>query len=442
MGKIITTIKGHKLISAILLVGFLATVAYAFSFQVNVTVDARAYDSIGWSLVQGTGYTEIRPGAVPEQAIGRLGPGYEFFLAGIYFIFGHTVWIVWIIQALLHTGSAFLVYLLIRRFLKEPEWPAVLGAGTYLFFVDLLEFPAMLLTETLYLFLVLSAFYFVFNYIEKSRTKDVVRSAVLLTLALLVRPPIAIAMMIFFGFLLFRKHYRHAAIFLITVVLLLTPWTMRNYMRYHKFIVTSSIIGYDVWVGNSPDSKYVGELTATDEIDRYSEKEGLFAANERGTREVLNLALKHPWDFIKLQLTKTSIYFSAARPAAFWFHLHGMSQLITILFSSSFAYVIFVLGLAGFWRVAWRHDYSSRLLVLLTLAAPIGIIWVVAETRYRYQMYPMLIVLGVLFLYEFLKDKKSHWKVLVASVVLITANTTFDLIHNSTRVLERIHRMF
>ncbi|MEK9209013.1 MAG: glycosyltransferase family 39 protein, partial [Patescibacteria group bacterium] len=321
MANIKKIISHHRAITIVLTLGFLASIAYSFYFQVNVTVDARAYDSIAISLVRGTGYTEITRPDLPDAAIGRLGPGYEFFLAGIYWVFGHQVWIVWIIQSLLHTFSALFVYFFVRRFLKEPEWPAVLGAGVYIFFIDLLEFPAMLLTETLYLFLVLAALTCAFNYVERERIGDVAGAAALFTLALLVRPPITIAMMVFLGFVVFRRQYRHAIIFSAVALVFLTPWTVRNYIRYQRVIVTSAIIVYDVWVGNSPESRHIGELVATDEIDRYSEEEGLFAANERGTREVLSFALKHPGDFISLQFTKTSIYFSAARPAAFWFHL-------------------------------------------------------------------------------------------------------------------------
>jgi 4-amino-4-deoxy-L-arabinose transferase-like glycosyltransferase len=212
-------------------------------------------------------------------------------------------------------------------------------------------------------------------------------------------------------------------------------------LKYQKFIVTSAIIGYNVWVGNNPESKYTGELAGTEEINRYTNEKGLFAADEKGKQEVLHLLVSHPLEFISLQLTKTSIYFSAARPAAFWFHLHSLPQLLTIIFSSIFAYAIFTFGLAGLWRMAWRSDLFSRIFVLLSLAAPIGVIWVVAETRYRYQIYPMLIVLGVLFLHDFLKDKKAHWKVLVTSLLLVTANTAFDLLQNSVRVIERIRHI-
>lgn len=436
-------IKKHRLIAIILLLGFVVTLSYAFYFHIKPSVDAKAYDSIAWSMVQGTGYTETTS-PLPDSAIGRLGPGYEFFLAAIYWVFGHQLWVVWIIQSILHTASAFIVYRLIRRlyFNDNSEKFAVLGAGFYIFFIDLLEFPAMLLTETLYLFLVLLGINFALSMWEKPALRNVLATSALFTLALLVRPPVTILMLVAIGFLMSRQLWRYAVIFAVTAVIMLTPWTVRNYLKYQRFIVTSAILGYDVWVGNSPESKYIGELTATEEIDRYTAEEGLFAANERGTREVLNLAFKHPWEFIKLQLTKTSIYFSAARPAAFWFHLSGTFQLLTVIFSSSFAFVIFAFGLSGLWLYIKKRDLISRMMTLATLAAPAGIIWIVAETRYRYQIYPMMIILGVLFLAELLKDWRKYKTTIIAAAFIISANTAFDAITNIPRVFERFNRLF
>src|SRR3989344_5708525 len=114
MAKIISIIKRHKLITGIIFVGLLVTLSYAFYFQVHVSVDAKAYDSIAWSLVQGTGYTETTS-PIPNSSIGRLGPAYEFFLAFWYLLFGHQVWIIWVVQSFLHAGSGLLIYLIIRK---------------------------------------------------------------------------------------------------------------------------------------------------------------------------------------------------------------------------------------------------------------------------------------------------------------------------------------
>lgn len=436
-------IKKHKLIAAILVLGFIASISYSFYFQIKPSVDAKAYDSIAWSLVQGTGYTETTS-PVPDSAIGRLGPGYEFFLMIIYWIFGHKIWIVWIIQSLLHTASAFLVYRFIKRlyFSDNVEKFAALGAAFYIFFIDLLEFPAMLLTETLYLFLVLLGLSSAFSVWQKPSQHNVLATSLIFTLAILVRPPATVLMMITLGFLLYKRYWRYATIFVITAVIILTPWTVRNYLKYHLFIPTTYIIGYDLWVGNSPGSKYIGELTATDEINQYSSEKGVFAANERGKKEFFKLIFEQPWEFIKLQLTKTSIYFSAARPAAFWFHLSGISQLLTIIFSSSFFFIIFSFGLSGLWSYFKKPDLISRMILFSTLAAPVGIIWIVAETRYRYQMYPMMIILGAIFLAEFLKSPKRYAKILSIFALIIASNTVFDAVRNIPRLMERFQRLF
>ena len=88
-----------------------------------------------------------------------------------------------------------------------------------------------------------------------------------------------------------------------------------------------------------------------------------------------------------------------------------------------------------------KRNSQSWFLILSTLAAPAGIIWVVAETRYRYQFYPLLIVLGVLFLAEFMQNKKMHTKILTVAVLLVASNTILDILRNIPRVLERIQRL-
>lgn len=441
--NILKTIKDHRLITTVLLIGLCAALGYAFYFHIRPSTDAKAYDRIAWSLVQGTGYTETT-NPIPDAAIGRLGPGYEFFLAFWYFLFGHKVWIIWIIQSLLHIGSGFIVYLLIKDFHhgEKREVYASLGAGFYIFFIDLLEFPAMLMTETLYLFLVLLGVRYGLKMWQNPVRRNVIVTSVFLTLAILVRPPATIVLCLMLLYLLVQKYFKQALVFAVVSVLILTPWTVRNYTVYHRFIVTSAILGYDLWVGNSPDSAHIGELTATKEIDTYTTNEGLFAANKRGTSEVIALFFQNPKAFLKLQLTKTSIYFSAARPAAFWFHLKGVSQLLTIILSSIFAYIIFIFGISGFWLQLKKRTLESWFLVLVTLAAPAGIIWIVAETRYRYQIYPILIVLGVLFLIELLKDWQKYKTILIVVAVIISINTAFDAINNIPRVLERLHRLF
>ncbi len=91
-----------------------------FSFYVadHPRVDARAYDRIAWNLAQGFGYVEdvsMAETPVKDDAIIRVGPGYQFFLAGVYVMAGHQYWVVWLLHALLRGASVVLIYMIARQ---------------------------------------------------------------------------------------------------------------------------------------------------------------------------------------------------------------------------------------------------------------------------------------------------------------------------------------
>src|SRR3990167_2403997 len=96
----------------LLIVGvFVVTLAYSLYHQIKPMVDARAYDTIAVNLTEGFGFREDRNTDYKfDYSIARAGPAYEFFLAGIYQLFGHQYAAVWAIQALLHALSAVLLW--------------------------------------------------------------------------------------------------------------------------------------------------------------------------------------------------------------------------------------------------------------------------------------------------------------------------------------------
>src|SRR5574341_463665 len=81
----------NKWLWGILMAAFCASLSYSFYFQIEPIVDARAYDNLAWDIAQGKGYEAV-------SSIARPGPAYEYFLALIYYIFGHHYEAVWIFQ--------------------------------------------------------------------------------------------------------------------------------------------------------------------------------------------------------------------------------------------------------------------------------------------------------------------------------------------------------
>ena len=81
-----------------------------------------AYDVIASNLANGNGYREdLSVDLAHDYAIARVGPLYEYFLVGIYKIFGHNYFWVWFFQALLHAVSAWLIYKTTQIIFSDSE---------------------------------------------------------------------------------------------------------------------------------------------------------------------------------------------------------------------------------------------------------------------------------------------------------------------------------
>ncbi|MFA5987830.1 MAG: hypothetical protein WC797_04255, partial [Candidatus Paceibacterota bacterium] len=106
---------------------FVFSLIHSFYFRIQPSVDARAYDAIGWNVAQGLGYREIATKPfVLDNAIMRVGPGYELFLAVIFFLFGHNYWPVWVVQAIFLTLSSFCAFVL-SKYIWSGVWSERMG---------------------------------------------------------------------------------------------------------------------------------------------------------------------------------------------------------------------------------------------------------------------------------------------------------------------------
>ncbi|MCX6148192.1 MAG: glycosyltransferase family 39 protein [Candidatus Kapabacteria bacterium] len=68
---------------------------------------------------------------------------------------------------------------------------------------------------------------------------------------------------IIFLYLIFQKYFKQSAIFILTFLLLLLPWQIRNYNVFNEFIFLTSNSGYNFYKGhtsNIPDSLYLTPL--------------------------------------------------------------------------------------------------------------------------------------------------------------------------------------
>ena len=403
----------------IVLLSFLFSLGYSFIYKIVPVVDAQAYDKIAVNLLAGNGFKEEATKSYEfDYAIVRAGPAYEFFLAGIYAVFGHHYEIVWILQALLHTVSAYLIFLSCREIFKEKgDVIGLIAAALFGLHPDLIEISAMLMTETLYLFLMaLVIWLFIKLYQKPERTCYSVFLSFATGLAILSRPPIILFVPIIFVFYILNKKYKQCALFSLVFILTLLPWVIRNYLIYHQFILTTLIGEYNLWIGNTLLANGGQISGGHNPLTSYVDVHGFFSLKQKASQEFFLFITNYPLVFIKLCFLRIIRYFSLIRPMGFWFYQTGLSQLVFVASSAISITILFISGFSGMILSWLDKNKLVNYLIVFALTSPLVLIPTVVQSRYRFQIYPFLAIFGGYFLVACWYKKQHSWK----SVVLVT----------------------
>lgn len=438
--------KENRVLGLILLGAFLLPVFYSFHFKIKPQVDAQAYDNIGYNISIDNGYRS-NPGSDIKRdgSITRVGPLYEYFLGFTYKIFGHSYGWVWVFQALLHSLTALFVYLTCLLVFSEYDWAKRSGlwaAAIIGFYPDLIEISAMLLTETFYLFLLALFVYFFFLFLFRKDWLSLSLAAIFAGLGSLARPTIIFLIPAVYVLFWLKRDFKKAVIFTIILAAVFTPWTVRNYLIFHKIMPFGASGAFNFWIGNYHGGS--GEQEPTKVHLEYMNKHGMQELQDESIRQFKLFLKEYPGEFVKITLLRVNKYFSIIRPMGFWFYQQGLGKFIFILCSAAASVLLFISGLAGIFK-SWKlkNEKIYYLLAFIVLTPLINFITVI-ETRYRFQVYPLLAVFAGFFIaYLFSKGKdffrsKEFW---LASAIVV-ANGLTDLLLSFEKFKERLGGFF
>jgi 4-amino-4-deoxy-L-arabinose transferase-like glycosyltransferase len=437
--------KIDKRLVIIISLSFFASLFYSFWYKIQPAVDARAYDSIAQNIINGNGFREEAEGDVLfDRSIQRAGPAYEYFLAGIYTIFGHQYEAVWIIQAILHALSAWLIWLIGKKiFFKDGETIGLIAATIFGLHPDLIEISAMLLTETFYLFLTILILYcFVEVYFSK-KWLWTVALVISLAIGILARPPILLFVPIIVFWYITKKQLKQFMLFGVLLVLCLIPWTVRNYTIYHQFIPTTLIGEYNLWVGNTLTADGGQLSSGYNPFDEYVTEHGYVTLHVAANTAFKNFISEHPGRFIELTAIRTIRYFSLIRPMGFWFYETGIPQLIFVGLSGIAIAFLFITGFTGMIKLAQKRNDLFYYVIVLALTAPVVLLPTVVQSRYRFQIYPFLALSAGYAIYIWIKEK--NWlrdRSLLVTIVFLGAVSSLDLFLNMEKVWMRFGSLF
>ncbi|MCK4810122.1 MAG: glycosyltransferase family 39 protein [Candidatus Omnitrophica bacterium] len=187
-------------------------------------------------------------------------PAYPYFLAGIYKLFGYNYLAVKVIQAILSILTCIVIYLLTK--LLSNKLTALIAAGLFAFYPQFIRYPGELWSETLFLFLFMSAILFLYRFMRHSANKDGIISGILLGLSALTRETafLFIAPISVWIFISspspgkVKKSIKKFLVIAIFMMVTMSPWIIRNYAILHKIVPVSTNGGINFYMGNNPDA--------------------------------------------------------------------------------------------------------------------------------------------------------------------------------------------
>jgi 4-amino-4-deoxy-L-arabinose transferase-like glycosyltransferase len=233
----------------------------------------------------------------PDKASAWFPPGYPFFLTVIYKLFGYEQVAGKLGNVLLGTGIAVLVYLLARKLIDHRV--ALLAALLVAVWPNLVFHTGILSSD------LLATFGFLLSIWLATRRGwlPTLLLGVVLGWTVLARP-VSLILLPVIGAMWWPQRVRMLAPVAAIVVLLVTAWTVRNYVTFGQVIPIATNGGYNFWQVNHPYADGTDTYWAFVPMDdpeyqvmRYGDE---FTKNREGYRYGLEFLRSHPERFFTL----------------------------------------------------------------------------------------------------------------------------------------------
>jgi 4-amino-4-deoxy-L-arabinose transferase-like glycosyltransferase len=396
---------GRRLVLAAAATGLVLRLAFGLVYWIHkpLTHDEREYLALAQSLSAGHGFTyEAGHESGTTQEFGRA-PAYPLFLAAIGAGTRSDEAVparVKIAQSIVGAAAVWLIGLLAWR-LGGPQ-AATAAAWIAALYPPLVWITAYVLSEALYCTLALSTVLLLDFAIDRSDAGQrsfawALAAGALCGIAILIRPAMLFFVPTAALWLVLRRRISVAAILLVTAVVVVAPWTVRNYRTYGRFVLVASEGGVTFWTGNHPLARGEGDLAANPdikkaEIEFRAQHPGLTAEQLEPLyyRDALGYIVSHPAWWAGLLARKLFYTFVPVGPS-YTLHstLYAAASIVSYLILVPFA-------IAGA-RVHWRRGRPEGLF-LLAAAATIVCVLFFPQERFRIPVIdPTLIVCAGLF---------------------------------------------
>lgn len=375
--------------------------------------DGRFNDSVFYHLIaaylaEGGSYTS--PFTLLPTA--HFAPGYSFFLAGLYWIFGPHITVAEIANAVLGASTVGVLYLLALWLFDSKT--ARIAATLLAVFPGQVLFASVLFSEPLFTFAFILAIVLMVAAGDRARSGGwywllafgvAVGVAALIRgagLSLLIVAPVYWAL----SWRDWRTSLGWSAVAVAVTVLVLLPWTVRNYRTMDSFLLITSSTGLNFWTGHHEGANGGDDVPLDSPLEAYGPRTregGEVDINDAGYRLGWRFARENPGEELLLIGKRfRALYLDGDRIALdindWWGERPSIgSEVNRVLRPFANGYYYVVLLIAAFALVRWwRRGGQGPLLPLLVIAVLTAghIVLFFGSPRYHFPMIPLFCLLA------------------------------------------------
>jgi hypothetical protein len=106
-----------------------------------------------------------------------------------------------------------------------------------------------------------------------------------------------------------RVQWRHILVAAGVIAVLILPWTVRNYLVFHRFLLLNSQAGQVFWTANHPDLGTQWEYAPMFPIPADLQGADEVTLNDELMRRGLQVVVENPGRFVQLSLSRLEMFF-------------------------------------------------------------------------------------------------------------------------------------
>lgn len=407
-------------------------ITYSKPFYQTLFADAKIYDKWG---------QDIAAGNIIGSGVFFQDPLYPYFLGLIYSLFGHNLFIVVLVQGIIGSVTALLVFLIGKRLVNIHV--GIIAGMLWSFHPPIIFHEGLLLKEGIAVFLSTLSIYTLIVARGTGNLRHWFLGGLVVALSALTRGNILFVIPFIFLWIIYeyRMDFVNSSLFfLLGLLMLLLPIAARNKVIGGEFVLTTYAAGSNFYLGNNVTSR--GSYTPTPEFTQmepthmredFAKEAMRLTGKKMSNSEVskfwfkkgMDFILENPMSYIWLQYQKVELLFNKSEVSDNYSYYYFKRFSTILSYSPASFWLIASLGILGMVLSInkWRE---LSLLYVFVIFYSMSLVVFFVNTRYRLPTTPALAIFAAQAIYSIWeKLYEKRYRIAAASIVLLVFTGSF-----------------